>query len=406
MGGGSSHFKLGCLEVGGWDWDRQKQRQILCSVTIHEDVQTLAGTTLIRLLVIKGLVILPLEMRLVAPICSLLAQNQGQTGPKIIVFLSCPDSVDVRCLLGDSSMDGDKAEKTERRLDVPSSCSLPTSICLASLCGFFAVPSSNNKLAPSFSTLLFTNVAPCDLDLPLVRAVIQYDLPTQGGATEYVHIVGRTIRAGNSGGAWSIVGTSESEWMEGKMRGDITGDHRDGDKVNITLEAASIESVWFWWKRLRSAELARGAFAFHTRAYATYPSNEKHIFRHLHIGHLAKAFGLRKAPKTITDGKNKVFSASKGRDSRPVKSTKEHGVGDAEQRMQNIVRAQGRLSKKGGKMISGGTNEFQRIHSSMAIDYITWMAFPFHCFYTVLATWCILRGMKYHTYDGQIVSAC
>ncbi|KAG1741357.1 hypothetical protein EDB19DRAFT_1828168 [Suillus lakei] len=251
MGGGSSHFKLGCLEVGGWDWDRQRQRQILCSATIHEDVQTLAGTTLIWLLVIKGLDILPLEMHLVAPICSLLAQTQGQTGPKIIVFLSCPDSVDVRCLLGDLSMDGDKAEKTERRFDVPSSCSLPTSICLAPLCGFFAVPSSNNKLAPSFSTLLFTNVAPCDFDLPLVRAVIQYDLPTQGGATEYVHIVGRTIRAGNSGEARSIIGTSESEWMEGKMRGDITGDHRDGDKVNITLEAASIESVWFWWKRLR-----------------------------------------------------------------------------------------------------------------------------------------------------------
>ncbi|KAG1741348.1 hypothetical protein EDB19DRAFT_1828157 [Suillus lakei] len=129
----------------------------------------------------------------------------------------------------------------------------------------------------------------------------------------------------------------------------------------------------------KNAELTWRAWTSHT----THPSNERHIFRHLRIGYLAKAFELREAPKTITDGKNKVFNVSKGRGSRPAKSTKQHGFSDAEQRMQNIVRVQGQLSKKGGKMISGETNEFQRIHSSMAID----------C-------------MKYHTYDGQIVSAC
>lgn len=104
------------------------------------------------------------------------------------------------------------------------------------------------------------------------------------------------------------------------------------------------------------------------RAYATHPSNEKHIFhvRHLHIGHLAKAFALREAPKTITDGKNKISSASKGRGSRPTKPTK-HDVGDAEQRMQDVVRAQGRLSRKGGKMISSGTDEFQ-IPSGAALN--------------------------------------
>lgn len=120
---------------------------------------------------------------------------------------------------------------------------------------------------------------------------------------------------------------------------------------------------------LQNAELARRAFTSHMRAYATHPSNEKHIFhvRHLHIGHLAKAFALREAPKTITDGRNKVTSTSKGRGSRPAKSTKQHDVGDAEQRMQDIVRAQGRLSKKGGKMISSGTDEFQ-IASSAALD--------------------------------------
>ncbi|KAG1811900.1 uncharacterized protein BJ212DRAFT_1244991, partial [Suillus subaureus] len=75
------------------------------------------------------------------------------------------------------------------------------------------------------------------------------------------------------------------------------------------------------------AELARRVFTSHMRAYATHPSNEKHVFhvRHLliHIGHLAKAFVLREAPKMITDGKNKLTSASRGRGLCPAKPTKQ-----------------------------------------------------------------------------------
>lgn len=34
-------------------------------------------------------------------------------------------------------------------------------------------------------------------------------------------------------------------------------------------------------------------------------------------------------------------------------------TGEAERRMTEVVRAQGRMSKKGGKMMSSGTDEFQ-----------------------------------------------
>lgn len=469
------------LEVGGWDWDRQR-RTILCSATIREDVRKLAGATLIRPLVIKAIdkekaegspsnlesepftgtsaekftppsqlsqkyVIVPLKMRLVALVAllrSLLAQAQGQKGSKIIVFLSCTDSVDFHWrLLGNSSMDGEKTERAgsdEEESDdennkekdrgedkiaaysplLPGASifrlhgSLPTPIRLASLRGFSATPSSKSKQPASTSSILLcTSVASRGLDLPLVRAVIQYDLPTEGGATEYVHRVGRTARAGKGGEAWGIVAPSESEWVkwvEGKMRGDMTGEDSGGDKTNITLEGASIESVlakgfggrsseyeeratevqlsferWVLRQKevsdidlkrisacvdssLQNADLARRAFTSHMRAYATHPSNEKHIFhvRHLHIGHLAKAFALREAPKTISGWKNKIASAPKGHGSRPTKSTKPHD-GGAEQRMQDIVRAQGRLSKKGGKMISSGTNEFQ-VASGAALE--------------------------------------
>jgi ATP-dependent RNA helicase DDX31/DBP7 len=308
-------------EVGGWDWDRRR-RTVLCSATIREDVQKLAGTALIQPLMIKAseidkplqnaddtdsmpattsvkftppaqlsqkYVVVPLKLRLVALVAllrSLLSQSQGRRGTKIIVFLSCTDSVDFHWrLLGDSMMDGDeepaasegdsegsdmdadedssiklkrKATMKDEQVEAKSSLlpdasvfrlhgSLPTPIRLASLRGFSAVPNANSKhpVSPS-SILLCTSVASRGLDLPLVRAVVQYDLPTEGGATEYVHRVGRTARAGKGGEAWSLVTPSESEWVkwvEGKMQGDVEDDVPGDEKRNIKLNGVAIESV-------------------------------------------------------------------------------------------------------------------------------------------------------------------
>ncbi|KIJ67627.1 hypothetical protein HYDPIDRAFT_108501 [Hydnomerulius pinastri MD-312] len=467
------------LEVGGWDWERQR-RTILCSATIREDVQKLAGTTLVDPIMIKAFdtetaetsepshgqgtsgagpssekftppsqlsqkyVVVPLKLRLVALVAllrSLLAQNQARKGSKIIVFLSCTDSVDFHWrLLGGSSMGGDGPESGEPDADEQSDDadgqssaeedtsagekvstqspllpdtlifrlhgSLPTPTRLASLRGFSATsPSKDKQPSASSSVLLCTSVASRGLDLPLVRAVIQYDLPTEGGATEYVHRVGRTARAGKGGEAWSIVTPSESEWVkwvEGKMRGDMTEETSAADrKDNVALEGMSIESVLSkgfggkgseyearatdvqlsferWVLRQKeNTELARRAFLSHMRAYSTHPTDEKHMFhvRHLHIGHLAKAFALREAPKAVTDGKkgnnSKTSQKPKGKTGKTGKPVGLAGsrkprdwdiserTGDAEIRMTEVVRAQGRMSKKGGKMISSGTNEFQ-----------------------------------------------
>lgn len=113
------------------------------------------------------------------------------------------------------------------------------------------------------------------------------------------------------------------------------------------------------------------------RAYATHPSNEKHMFhiRHLHIGHLAKAFALRDAPSAVGGGaKQKSTSKASGKknsntnetEAKPATSGKgrhrdwvEEQDGKAEKRMREVVRAQGRLTKKGGVMIRSGASEFQ-----------------------------------------------
>ncbi|KAG0700752.1 hypothetical protein DFH29DRAFT_930702, partial [Suillus ampliporus] len=116
-----------------------------------------------------------------------------------------------------------------------------TPIHLASFHGLSATPSSKSKQPAATSSILF-----CTSTLPLVRVVIQYDLPTKGGATGYVRRVGWTALAGKDSEARSIVAPSESEWLkwvEGKMRGEMTGEYPDDDKFNITLEGTIIEGI-------------------------------------------------------------------------------------------------------------------------------------------------------------------
>jgi ATP-dependent RNA helicase DDX31/DBP7 len=321
---------------------------MLCSATIREDVQKLAGKALINPMMIKATevetvstsaipstgdlptastptekftppsqlsqkyVIVPLKLRLVALVAllrSLIAQSQGRRGTKIIVFLSCTDSVDFHWnLFGGSSMGGEdeaavvnddsdddsdaeaEVKPIGDKVEVKSSLlpdtsifrlhgSLPTQTRLASLRGFSGPSSSSKNKTPSSSStssvLLCTSVASRGLDLPLVRAVVQYDLPTEGGATEYVHRVGRTARAGKGGEAWSIISPSESEWVkwvEGKMRGDPKDAAPGDDDRNITLAGASIESI------LRSGFGGKGG-EYEARATEVQLSFERWVLR-------------------------------------------------------------------------------------------------------------------------------
>ncbi|KZT10950.1 DEAD-domain-containing protein [Laetiporus sulphureus 93-53] len=467
------------MEVGGWDWQKQR-RTILCSATIREDVQKLAGTTLKDPVVIKATesdlpasvsddpetdkavmpsltssqrftppsqltqryVIVPLKLRLVTLVAllrSLLAQASGRRGTKIIVFLSCTDSVDFHwTLLGGTSMNDEQgasnidseAETTQdedsnapRRTTkvrrpgagkVEAKCallpdtsvfrlhgSLPLQTRQASLRGFSSVPSSKTSGSTS-SILLCTSVASRGLDLPLVRAVIQYDLPTEGGATEYVHRVGRTARVGKGGEAWSFVEPSEIEWVkwvDAKMQGDTkpVGEEADQKKSvgpqGIPMEsvlrsgfggegdeyeerATEVQLSFERWvlRGKHNAEMARKAYLSHMRAYATHPSDEKHIFhiRHLHLGHLAKAFALREAPTAVTSASAKPYFKQKKSAAQHIASGKtarrrkrgqdsddDFDIADSEKRMEKVVRAQGRLTKKAGKMVSSGVSEFQ-----------------------------------------------
>ena len=295
----------GLDNIGGWEW--RQRRTVLCSATIREDVQKLAGFALKDPVVIKGAkggdnrlqgtpgaetavkqpetftppsqlsqkyVLTPLKLRLVTLVALLrfllrsAPDNHQGAGVKIIVFFSCTDSVDFHWkLLGQVTLstsdtkdtDSNEAEGTVDSGDVGTTCallpstkvhrlhgSLPLATRLASLQGFARVHKNidkgkGDKKEAKNSILFCTSVASRGLDLPFVRAVVQYDLPTEGGATEYVHRVGRTARAGRGGEAWSIVCPSEANWapwVEERMKG-----HEAKPKTLIKLEAVEVDSV-------------------------------------------------------------------------------------------------------------------------------------------------------------------
>jgi ATP-dependent RNA helicase DDX31/DBP7 len=284
------------MDIGGWEW--RERRTVLCSATIREDVQKLAGTALRRPIVIKGgvggatvdatkepataqdqetkltppsqlsqkYVTTPLKQRLVTLVALLRFLINGKTkemhatATQIIVFLSCTDSVDFHwTLFGKAKLEGEEVdEKATPGNGIHSNLlpgaviyrlhgSLPLSERLAALRGF-----SNHKAKSRNSdtqkdterrpSILFcTSVASRGLDLPLVRAVVQYDLPTEGGATEYIHRVGRTARAGKGGEAWNFVSPSEVawvSWVEERMKA-----HTMGEDKTVKLTAVDAASI-------------------------------------------------------------------------------------------------------------------------------------------------------------------
>ncbi|PVG02504.1 DEAD-domain-containing protein [Serendipita vermifera] len=434
-------------EIGGWEW--RERRTVLCSATIREDVQKLAGSVLKQPVVIKSsgadssdqqteepqagrkieakfappsqltqkYIVTPLKLRLVTLVALLrtLLNEKGNSNrgisSKIIVFLSCTDSVDfhwsilggTRMTIGSEEKDGDPLSSIAAQSPLlPGAVlyrlhgSLPLSDRLSSLQGFSRTLKASMKEfkgADVPSTILFcTSVASRGLDLPQVQAVIQYDLPTEGGATEYIHRVGRTARAGKGGEAWAFVCPSEVEWVpwvEQRMSDKTSEDATRGrlasvDNMSILREgfggkgkefesrATEVQLAFERWvlNSKANSELAMNGFRSHLRAYATHPADEKHIFhvKNLHSGHMAKAFGLRDAPSNLASKKpsTKVPSTKRSIASRKFGQTQgdssseeDRDVSLTEKRMKEVVRSQGRLTKKGGVLMSTGANEFQ-----------------------------------------------
>ncbi|KAL6049125.1 ATP-dependent RNA helicase [Balamuthia mandrillaris] len=169
------------------------------------------------------------------------------------------------------------------------------------------------------SAVLFcTDVAARGLDLPAVNWIIQYDPPDE--PTEYIHRVGRTARIGHQGHAMLFLLPSEEKYVD-LLENDYKLQLRKISMSSILKTLPSdgtaaddfqpAQDLHLHFERLIKKEReskdgtlhrqAAGAYRSFVRAYATHSSATKHIFhiKNLHLGHVAKSFGLSDPPSRL-----------------------------------------------------------------------------------------------------------
>jgi len=181
--------------------------------------------------------------------------------------------------------------------------------------------------------LFCTDVASRGLDLPNIANVIEYDAPFT--IDDHLHRIGRSARVGNKGEAtlFLLPGLEEG-YIDAKLKvvhprednlriinyekilqqafaeKNATGKNKHDKLGNWDIHATTWHLEVERWLLEDSAALSKASLAFtsHIRAYATHLSQERNFFnvKLLHLGHLAKSFGLRETPKNIgkKSGKN------------------------------------------------------------------------------------------------------
>lgn len=297
--------------------------------------------------------IVPAKLRLVT-LVGLLKRTFVRYGScmKVIVFMSCADSVDFHFKVltrqqvdqtANGGSDDENKEETAPQKQMASAettthspapgisgkgnpvtafrlhGSLPQALRTSTLASFTR---SNDP-----SLLICTDVASRGLDLPNVDFVIEYDPPFS--KDDHLHRIGRTARAGRDGRAliFLMPGSEEGyiDILKEERRDSGTGLTRhDANEllkkgfpdlsVSATIDNRAATQGWEeratdWqldverWALENPAilEQARRAYQSHVRAYATHIAAERALFdiKALHLGHLAKAFALRDKPGSI-----------------------------------------------------------------------------------------------------------
>lgn len=204
--------------------------------------------------------------------------------------------------------------------------------------------------------LLCTDVASRGLDLPAIDHVVEYDPPFC--VADHLHRVGRTARLGKKGlSVLFLMPGEEEKYIEkitpmhdpssmkfityediltkafGRDPNDDNEkdtDNKDSDEVKRKGNKFNREGSWdmhattyqlnlekWLLEDKRALEIATDAFISHIRAYATHLSSERDIFnvKNVHLGHLAKAFGLRETPKKLASKSTTAGDESKKKES-------------------------------------------------------------------------------------------
>lgn len=203
--------------------------------------------------------------------------------------------------------------------------------------------------------LLCTDVASRGLDLPAVDHVVEYDPPFC--VADHLHRVGRTARLGKKGvSVLFLMPGDEEKYIEritpmhdegtikflkyedilAKAFGrnpdadDEKGEEKEDGEVKRKGNKFNREGSWDMhattyqlnlekWliEDSRALEIATDGFISHVRAYATHLSSERDCFnvKQVHLGHLAKAFGLRETPKKLASKSSTAGDEGKKKES-------------------------------------------------------------------------------------------
>ncbi|XP_047380832.1 probable ATP-dependent RNA helicase DDX31 isoform X2 [Sciurus carolinensis] len=274
----------------------------------------------------QHVVLVPSKLRLVCLAAFLLQKGKLEQDQKVIVFFSSCELVEFHYHLFQQTLRNHLQTWASGQ-----SASASPQLAFLRLHGDM-VQEERTAVFQEFSRsgtgiLLCTDVAARGLDLPQVTWIVQYSAPSS--PAEYIHRIGRTARIGCRGSSLLILAPSEAEYVnslaahkinisEVKMedilsiltRDDCFKGRRRNQKSHavgpqeIRARATVLQTVFedYVHSSQRTVSWAKKALQSFIRAYAAYPRELKHIFhvRSLHLGHVAKSFGLRDAPRNLS----------------------------------------------------------------------------------------------------------
>jgi ATP-dependent RNA helicase DDX31/DBP7 len=346
----------------------------------------------------QSFTVVPAKTRLVTLI-ALLKSAFARRGSvmKAILFISCADSVNFHFNLLKSPKKGAKgqdgpssADNISQAVDTVAAAAYITSqacpiVQVCRLHGSLPQPVRTSTLAAFKASkdpavLITTDISSRGLDVPEVDLVIEYD--PAFSVADHVHRIGRTARAGRIGRTvlFLLPGTEEGyigimpptpipspqsyesvlqKGLEIPLEFPIETDAKPASEKSYKGKAEALQL--HLEQRLLTDKIlldaARTGFRSHIKAYATHVKDERSFFdiTELHLGHVAKSFGLREPPAGIGlgvhSGKRKIAVKHSSKGAPNAASAKRDAV------EQDAVEMAKRMKQKMG-LIMNAASEF------------------------------------------------